>query len=109
MQLFSLSDTDSIVISDNVIYSFVDEIAVAVFVIRDNIIIDGAGYALQGENESYSEGLVLTDRSNVTIKNLNINPVADGIYFESSNNIVILSHTTHNYATTRAKLKYARH
>jgi parallel beta-helix repeat protein len=51
---------------------------------RDNIVVDGAGYTLQGTYASDSRGTDVTDRSNVTIKNTNIKNYWYGIYLGDS-------------------------
>jgi len=50
-------------------------------VLRDDIVIDGAGYALQGYGDI---GIFLQDRSNVTIMNMNIRLFEYGIKFTLS-------------------------
>jgi len=58
---------------------------------RNNIMIDGAGYALEGINGQYAgqRGIALTDRENVTIKNIEIKKFGYGIYVSNSSNSVI--------------------
>ncbi len=51
------------------VYTFTSDITGALVVQKDNIVIDGAGYTLQGQN---SKGIDLTERTNVTIKNAHI-------------------------------------
>jgi parallel beta-helix repeat protein len=77
---------------DNVTYTLTDNIAgnvtaysSAISVQRDNIIIDGAGYTLQGTG-AYSKGVDLTGRNNVTIKNMVITSFLSGIWLATSNN-----------------------
>ena len=70
--------TGNITISD--IYSE------GIVVQKDNIIIDGAGYTLEGpySYSGYGQGLNLTNVGNVTIKKVNIKGFDDGIWFRSS-------------------------
>jgi parallel beta-helix repeat protein len=66
---------------DNVTYILTGNItsdAHGITVERDNVIIDGAGYTLQGRGDSV--GIYLTTRRNVTIKNVEIKAFNDGIY-----------------------------
>jgi parallel beta-helix repeat protein len=82
---------------DNVTYTLTDNIAgnvpdysSAIVIQRDNIIIDGAGYTLQGTQSYHSRGIELTGRSNVTIKNVTITAFFFGIwlgYFSSNNGV----------------------
>jgi parallel beta-helix repeat protein len=67
---------------------------------RDNIILNGAGYTLQGTYpiKSKSKGIDLTERSNVTIKNLKITAFLCGIYLNfSANNKIIGNNVTNNF------------
>jgi len=83
--------------ADNVTYTFPDNINDSIVVERDNIVIDGAGFTLQGTGADYSKGIDLTRRSNVTIKNMNIRAFYFGIYLSgSSGNNVIGSNMTNN-------------
>jgi parallel beta-helix repeat protein len=78
---------------DNVTFTLTDNIAgnvpansSAIIIQRDNVIMDGAGHTLRGTQAAASEGIVLTGRSNVTIKNMNITGFSWGIFLNSSNN-----------------------
>ena len=71
---------------DNVTYTFIDVIYDwTVVVERDNIIIDGNGYTLQGTNKVGSIGIDLSGRKNVKVRNAQITNFTDGIksYFSS--------------------------
>jgi parallel beta-helix repeat protein len=94
----SIEGTTDISTVDNVTYTFTDNIFnQSIVVERDNIVIDGAGYALQGTGADYSKGIDLTGRSNVTIKNMNIRAFYFGIYLSgSSGNNVSGSNMTNN-------------
>ncbi len=62
---------------------------------RNNTVIDGNGYTVQGNLSGY--GLSLTDISNVTIENANIENFQEGIYlYSSSNNTVSGNNVTAN-------------
>ena len=64
---------------DGNIYSFTDNIEGTIVIECDGIVLDGAGYTLQGNGDS--AGVWLQDRSDVTIKNLNIQKFCYGIRF----------------------------
>ena len=89
---------------DNVTYTLTDNITgnvtasfSAIIIQRDNIIVDGAGYTLQGTQASGSVGMELTGRSNVTVKNMQITAFYCGIYlYSSSNNNVSGNNVTAN-------------
>ena len=84
---------------DNVTYTFTGNMSYPTYneivVERNNIIIDGNGYTVQGNNSGNlyaydeSDGLNLTDISNVTIENTNIENFQNGIFLLGSNNNVI--------------------
>lgn len=68
-----------------------------VIVERDNVIVDGAGYTLQGTKAGYSKGIELTGRGNVTIQNMKIKAFWEGVWLESSsNNSVIRNNIANN-------------
>jgi len=89
------------------IYTLTDNIYDSIVVQRSNIIIDGAGYTVQGSGSV--EGFVIVGVDNVTIKNTNIKGFRHGVHIElSSFNTVcgnkitncdagIVLHKTSNY------------
>jgi len=87
---------------DNVTYTFTADINGSIIVERDNIVLDGASYIVQGigygwEVLGYRCGIDLTDRSNVTIKNTEIEAFCCGICLASSyNNSVYGNKITNN-------------
>jgi parallel beta-helix repeat protein len=58
---------------------------------RDNIVVDGAGYTLQGNTSG--NGIKLTNRTGVTIKNLELKQFRTCINIHSSSNIIIIGNT----------------
>jgi nitrous oxidase accessory protein NosD len=73
----SVEGTDKIVSSDNVTYTFIDDINDSIVVERDNIVVDGASYTAQGTGSGI--GIDLSNRSNVTIKDMEIMKLDSGI------------------------------
>jgi parallel beta-helix repeat protein len=73
---------------NNVTYTFTDNNYDDIVVERDNIVIDGAGYTLQGDGIGY--GISLFERHNVTIKNMEIDAFSFGIWLSDSHNNTIL-------------------
>jgi len=69
------------------VYSFTDHIYDGIIVMRENVVIDGAGYMLQGVGNG--NGIKL-ESSGVTVKNMKISNFEYGIYvyFTSDNNII---------------------
>ncbi len=78
---------------DNLTYTFTAKIYYSIVVERDNIVIDGAGYTLQGTGVYASEGIAVYYRSNVTIKNAQIKGFYYGIYLYKSSNVSIYKNT----------------
>jgi pectate lyase len=58
---------------------------------RDNMTLDGAGHTVQGPGAGVSDfkGIEMTERSNITIKNLEINGFNTGIQVDNSSRITI--------------------
>ncbi|MCW4053142.1 MAG: right-handed parallel beta-helix repeat-containing protein [Candidatus Bathyarchaeota archaeon] len=80
---------------DNITYTFDDNIYDSIVVERDNIVVDGAGYTLQGSGSG--TGMDLSERSNVTIKNMDITCFDYGIWlYWSSNNVISRNNFTNN-------------
>ena len=67
---------------DNVTYTFTDNINDSIVVQRGNIIVDGAGYTLQGPGNG--SGFDIGDINNVTIRNTNVANFYYGIYLLQS-------------------------
>jgi parallel beta-helix repeat protein len=68
--------------ADNITYTFTGNISDSIVVERSDIIIDGAGYTVEGIGNG--DGINLYTISNVTIKNTNIINFFHGIYLESA-------------------------
>jgi hypothetical protein len=72
------------------IYTFTGDLTNAsVEIQRDNIIIDGAGFRLQGNGKIWNIGIVITNRSNIMIENLNISNYWYSISLIDSSNIIL--------------------
>jgi parallel beta-helix repeat protein len=87
--------------ADNVTYALTANVtsdADGIVVKRDNIVINGAGYKVQGITANSINGVILTGRSNVTIKNTTIENFAVGINMHggSSNNNICGNTITNN-------------
>ena len=74
----TVEGTDNIHRSDNV-YTLTGDIYRTIVVLRDGIVLDGAGYTLQGNGDG--TGVFLQERTGVTIKNLTICNFSCGIKF----------------------------
>jgi parallel beta-helix repeat protein len=92
---------------DNIRYYLTDNINDSIVVERDNVVVEGADYVIEGNGTG--NGIMLSSRSNVTIKNTMVKNFQFGIYLTySSNNIlsnnivtndsqgIYLGHSCHN-------------
>jgi parallel beta-helix repeat protein len=81
--------TVPIATTDNITYTLTDDINGSIVIALDGIIIDGASHVLEGtgigsEYGTFTVGVLLTGRSNVTIKNMIIEAFDYGIRLEYS-------------------------
>jgi parallel beta-helix repeat protein len=79
------------------VYTFTGDLKGTLVVNRDDVVIDGAGYSLQGNGTAgdllirvSQTGIDLTGQTDVTIKNLLIHSFNTGIYLDCSNYATIL-------------------
>jgi len=80
---------------DNITYTLTGNINDLIVVERDNILVDGAGYTVQGIGKG--KGISIDGRRNVTIQNVEIIAFNNGIYLcRSSNNRICRNRITAN-------------
>jgi parallel beta-helix repeat protein len=85
---------------DNVTYTLTNNVYGSLIVQRDNIVIDGDSYTLQGTGAEDSRGIDLSGRTNVTVKNTQIKNFVYGIWLSSSSgNSISWNNITANYGT----------
>lgn len=101
-------DTTPIATLDNITYYFTNNIYDEIVVQRNNIVVDGAGYILQGTGGS-GTGIYLSGISNVTIKNIEIVSFTTGIILSSSSNNYISANYIINDAGSGIQLYFAAH
>lgn len=84
---------------DRVTYTISEDIVFeSIMVKRDDIVIDGAGYTLQGGGATWSIGIDLTGRTNATVRNTQIRNFGDGILLTSSySNSIRGNNITNNF------------
>ncbi|MEM2394601.1 MAG: NosD domain-containing protein [Candidatus Bathyarchaeia archaeon] len=81
--------------TDKVVYRLWDNISVSglmassIVIERDNIVLEGNGFTVHGSQSQLTIGVDLSQRNNVTVKNLNIEGHAFGINMYQSVNIKI--------------------
>ena len=94
----NVEGTDKIT-RDGSIYTFTSDLFGSVIVERDNIVIEGAGYTLQGTGALLSKGIDVSNRSNVMVRNVKIRAFHCGIcIYDSSNNTlsnIYIANTTY--------------
>lgn len=90
----SVEGTDQIQRNGN-IYTFTGDISDSIIVEKNDIVIDGAGYQLQGNNSEYG---IKLESGGVTVKNMKIRNFKYGIYvyLTSHNNIIVDNNVTRN-------------
>ena len=72
---------------DNVTYTLTGNVSQSVVVDRGNIVVDGAGYTVQGSGSG--TGLYAESVDNVTIENVTVADFSDGIWLNASSNCVL--------------------
>jgi len=93
----SIYPSDAPIQRDGNVYTLTGNItssADGIVVERDNIVIDGAGYTLQGTENG--TGIDLFGRTNVTVRNAQIKNFSYGIWLDSSRYISITGNTMTN-------------
>jgi nitrous oxidase accessory protein NosD len=76
------------------VYTFTNDITNATIEIqRNNTILDGAGYTLQGNGHNWNTAITLTNTNNSLIKNINITNYVNSMSLTNSTNITILNNT----------------
>ncbi len=99
--------TANITSVDNVTYTFTDKINAEIIVERDDIVVDGAGYTLQGDGSGI--GIYLLLRSNVTIKNTEITNFWAGIQLSLAWNNTISGNNITAWDYCGIYITYASH
>src|SRR5271157_2094823 len=74
--------------SDNMTYTLTTNILESIVVERDNIVVDGAGFTVQGDGTG--NGIDLSNRNNVTIKNTDVEDFDVGAYIKNSSNNYVM-------------------
>jgi parallel beta-helix repeat protein len=97
--------TDKIVSSDNVTYTFTDNIYDSIVVERNNTVLDGAGYKVQGTGSGV--GIQLYYVSNVTVKNTQVKAFWVGIHLASSSNNSISGNNVTNNGGNGIEVSYS--
>lgn len=75
--------TTNITTTDNSTYTFIGNINGSIVLERNNIVVDGAGYTLQGSGSSWG---FFWHRNNVTVKNTNVKNFFEGLIIAGSSN-----------------------
>jgi len=96
-------DTAPISTVDNITYTLTDNIvgdvpmwSTAIAVSRDNIVLDGSGHTVEGNEAIFSKGVYLSDRSNVTVKNIKVTKFHYAIRLIHSANSTLIGNQVSN-------------
>lgn len=66
---------------------------IGIVIERDNIILDGAGYTLQGRNNTVGLGVKVSNRNSVTVENMNTKDSTSGIELDNSSNCNVVGNS----------------
>jgi len=91
----------------NVSYTFTADIHDSIVIERDNIVVDGANYSLQAVGDSTSDGIDLTGRNNVTIRNIKIQGFGNGLHLEQSSDNTLSGNTITSNRKDGVVLRYS--
>ena len=86
--------TANITSADNVTYTFIGNINESIVVERNNIVVDGAGYTVQGT--LIGNGIDLSYRSNLTVKNTTIRNSWFGICLNYTSKVTLIGNNIAN-------------
>ena len=86
--------TANITSLDNITYTFTADINASIVIEKNDTVVDGASYTLQGTGSG--TGIDLSYRNNVTLKNVEVTDFTYGIYLYSSSNNTIIGNTVSN-------------
>jgi len=75
--------------ADNVTYILVGDTGSTVVIERNNTVLDGDGFRIQGSGIFESKGIAASGISNVTIKNLSIDNFTYGIWMNYTSNVTV--------------------
>ncbi|MCW4033743.1 MAG: right-handed parallel beta-helix repeat-containing protein [Candidatus Bathyarchaeota archaeon] len=94
----SVEGTDTLQIDGN-LYVFTADVFGSFVVEKDNIVIDGAGFTLQGSGVDSSKGVYAEHRSNITVKNLQIKNFGYGVHFFGCSNSTVVGNVVEDVYT----------
>ena len=81
--------TPLISVSNNV-YTFTGPFTNTTIVVeRDGIIVDGVGYSMTGHSLNYGQAVDISNRTNITIKNLFVNQFGIGVLMQNAQNNIL--------------------
>lgn len=92
----SIEGTDKILREGNV-YTFTDDIEGLIVVEKDDIVIDGSGFTLQGNGYNDEKGINVSFRNNVTVCNVEVTGYRECIFLENTTNSKIIQNKLSTY------------
>ena len=84
----SIEGTDKIQ-KEGTVYTFKEDIEALIVVEKDDIVIDGANFTLQGRGLEDEKGIYVLHRNNVTIRNIKVTGYRNCIFLENTTNSLI--------------------
>jgi len=72
------------------VYTFTSNVHGPVIVEKDNVVVDGAGFTVQGSGVNGSKGVYLSGRKNVTLRNMGVTGFWYGVCLANSSGISVL-------------------
>jgi len=85
-----------VVTSDNVTYTLQSSVNASVIIERSNIILNGQGHEIRGSGILNATGIDITDRTNVTVKNVQVTRFTYGINLLRSSDCVVKQNNVTN-------------
>ena len=90
----SIEGTDKIQREGN-IYTFSDNITGELAIERNDVLVDGAGYSLSFGIEDNSIAIMVTEKRNVTVRNILVTGSGSGIKLDQAENCIVTNNTIH--------------
>jgi len=87
--------TANITSTNNIIYTFTSNLQDSIVVERDDVVVNGAGYSMQGSG--FGEAIRMNARRNVTLSNMKITNFTEGLRIDDSSTYI----TIHNISLVR--------
>ena len=85
----NVTPSDAPISRNGNLYELTGDINAELVVLRNNVIIDGNGYAITGTDKSVGKGVYLNDLTNVAIRNLKVSNFLHAISIDGCSFVVV--------------------